>query len=107
MTPEQVEGRKANFRALAVYDQGLGGSDPKLGRRLRRVRIPVLVAWGESDRVVDAEYGRAYALAFPNARFELIPEAGHLPQIEQPQRLFDLVRRFSMNTRGTNAGAFE
>ncbi len=99
VTPEQVEARKANARALAVYDQGLGSSDPKLKRRLRRVSIPVLVAWGESDRVIDVEYGRAYAEAFPNARFELIPEAGHLPQIEQPERLLPLVRQFAISTR--------
>jgi len=98
LTPEQIEGRKANLRALAVYDQGLGSSDPKLRRRLSDVRIPVLVAWGESDRVMDAEYGRAYAQAFPNARFELIPEAGHLPQIEQPERLITLVRKFAIST---------
>src|SRR6266581_704893 len=82
VSPEQAEARKANFRALSVYDQGQGSSDPKLRRRLSSVSIPVLVAWGESDRVVDPEYGRAYAQSFPHARFELIPEAGHLPQIE-------------------------
>jgi pimeloyl-ACP methyl ester carboxylesterase len=98
LTPEQIEGRKANGRALAVYDQGLGSSDPKLRRRLRDVKIPVLVVWGESDRVIDVEYGRAYAEAFPNARFELIPEAGHLPQIEQPGRLLPLVLQFAIRT---------
>jgi pimeloyl-ACP methyl ester carboxylesterase len=98
VTPEQIEGRKANVRALAVYDQGLGSSDPKLRRRLSRVSIPVLVAWGESDQVIDAEYGRVYAQSFPNARFELIPEAGHLPQIEQPELLLPLVRQFAIST---------
>jgi pimeloyl-ACP methyl ester carboxylesterase len=98
VTPEQIEGRKANFRALTVYDQGLNSSDPKLAHRLNSVKIPVLVAWGESDRVVDSEYGRAYAQAFPNARFEPIAEAGHLPQIEQSERLLNVVRRFAIST---------
>jgi pimeloyl-ACP methyl ester carboxylesterase len=101
VTPEQIEARKANMRALAVYDQGLNSADPRLRRRLGRVSIPVLVAWGESDRVVDVEYGRAYARAFLHARFELIPQAGHLPQIEQPERLLDLVRKFALSTRTT------
>jgi pimeloyl-ACP methyl ester carboxylesterase len=103
VTPEQIEGRKANFRALAVYDQGLGSADPKLKRRLSRVSLPVLVVWGESDRVMLPEYGRAYAQAFPNARFEIITEAGHLPQIEQPERLLDLVRKFAISTGAINA----
>jgi pimeloyl-ACP methyl ester carboxylesterase len=108
VTPEQIEGRKANARALAVYDQGLGSADPKLRRRLSRVSIPVLVVWGESDRVILPEYGRAYAQAFPNARFELIAEAGHLPQIEQPERLLPLVRQFALSIRATSptAGSF-
>ena len=99
VTPEQVAIRAANAQTLAVYDQGLLGSDPKLGRRLSRVHIPVLVAWGVSDQVADEAYGRAYAQAFPNGRFEPIAEAGHLPQIEQPGRLMPLVRQFAISTR--------
>jgi pimeloyl-ACP methyl ester carboxylesterase len=87
VSPEQARARAANFQALYVYDQGQGMGDPKLRRRLRRVRIPALVVWGESDRVIDPDYGRAYAQSFPDARFQLIPEAGHLPQLEQPERL--------------------
>jgi pimeloyl-ACP methyl ester carboxylesterase len=101
VSPEQVEARAANFRALYVYDQGQGMGDPKLRRRLRRVRISALVVWGESDGVVDPEYGRAYAQAFPDARFQLIPEAGHLPQIEQPERLLTLVWEFANSITAT------
>jgi pimeloyl-ACP methyl ester carboxylesterase len=68
--------------------------DPKLRRRLTRVKIPTLCLWGENDRIVSPDYGRAYAQALPNARFELIPEAGHLPQIEQPERLLTIVKGF-------------
>jgi pimeloyl-ACP methyl ester carboxylesterase len=108
VTPEQIEGRKANARALALYDQGLGSSDPKLGRRLKRVTIPVVVVWGESDRVILPEYGRAYAQSFPNGRFELIPEAGHLPQIEQLQLVLPLVRQLLLSIRTTStAGSFD
>jgi len=95
VSPEQVKARAENIKTLYVYDQGLNGADPKLRRRLRRVSIPALVVWGESDRVVDPEYGRAYAQALPDARFELIPEAGHLPQLEQPQRLLTLLWEFT------------
>jgi pimeloyl-ACP methyl ester carboxylesterase len=101
ITPEQIAARKANTETLYVYDRQRLGGDPKLQRRLRYVTIPVLVAWGESDRVADLAYGRAYAQSFPNARFELIPEAGHLPQIEQPERLLDLVRKFALSIRAT------
>lgn len=95
VSPEQAEARAANFRTLYIYDQGQGMGDRKLRRRLRRVSIPALVVWGESDGVIDPDYGRAYAQSLPHARFELIPEAGHLPQIEQPTRLLKLVQEFA------------
>ena len=95
VSPEQAKTRAQNIKTLYVYDQGLNGADPKLRRRLRRVTIPALVVWGESDGVVDPDYGRAYARSLPNALFELIPEAGHLPQIEQPERLLKLVWEFA------------
>jgi pimeloyl-ACP methyl ester carboxylesterase len=95
VTPEQAALRAGNIKTLYLYDQGLNMADPKLRRRLKRVNIPALVVWGESDRVVDPEYGRAYARALGNARYEVIPEAGHLPQLEQPERLLKLVREFA------------
>ena len=109
LSPDQVAARAANFQALGVYGQEPGMHDPKLRRRLGRVRIPALVVWGESDGVVDADYGRAYAQSLPNARFKLIPEAGHVPQIEQPERLLTLVWEFADSITATPpvAGSFE
>jgi pimeloyl-ACP methyl ester carboxylesterase len=84
MTDEQRAAMATNQQALAVY----AGEDfmfaPKLRRRLHRVTVPVLVAWGEEDGIVSAEYGRAYAAAFRHGRYTGIAEAGHFPQIEQP-----------------------
>jgi pimeloyl-ACP methyl ester carboxylesterase len=109
LSPEQLAATAANFQTLKVYDQGQSMRDPKLRRRLARVRIPALVVWGESDGVVDPDYGRAYAQSLPNARFALIPEAGHLPQIEQPERLLTLVWEFadSITAPPPVAGSFE
>ena len=106
--PDQVAAMAANFQALGVYGREPGMHDPKLRRRLGRVRIPALVVWGESDGVVDPDYGRAYAQSLPNARFKLIPEAGHVPQIEQPERLLTLVWEFADSIVATRvAGSLE
>jgi len=51
----------------------------------------VLVVWGESDRVVTPAYARAVAASYPAARLEVIARCGHMPQIEQPQRLLEVV----------------
>lgn len=68
--------------------------NPGLRRWLRRIRIPTLVVWGESDGIVSTDYGRAFAAEIPGARFELIPDAGHYPHVEQPERFVELVAGF-------------
>jgi pimeloyl-ACP methyl ester carboxylesterase len=68
--------------------------DPTLGDRLKVADLPVLVLWGESDRIVSADYGRAFASAFPNARFELLSGTGHVPQIETPDLVLASVLAF-------------
>ena len=54
------------------------------------------MVWGESDRIVDPEYGKAYAVAIPTATFRMLPRTGHLPQLETPEEflatLLDLCR---------------
>jgi pimeloyl-ACP methyl ester carboxylesterase len=84
MTEEQRAAMAANQQVLALY----AGEDfmfaPRLRRRLHRVTVPVLVAWGMEDGIVPADYGRAYAAAFANGHFQDVAEAGHFPQIEQP-----------------------
>ena len=70
-------------------------ADSGLARRLGAVTKPTLVVWGESDRIADPDYGRAMAGAIPHAQFLLLPAAGHLPQIEQPSALMDVVWKFA------------
>jgi pimeloyl-ACP methyl ester carboxylesterase len=80
-----------NRAALAAY-AGTAMTDPSLGERLRGVAVPTLVVWGDSDRMVDPEYGRAFAAAIPAARFELLKDTGHMPQVETPGQLLEAIR---------------
>jgi pimeloyl-ACP methyl ester carboxylesterase len=50
--------------------------------------------WGESDRVVTPDYGRAYSRLIPGSRFALIEAAGHHPEIEQPEAFVEQVAAF-------------
>src|SRR5438876_1840210 len=106
--PPTSDKMPAGVQILQSYIGPSGLRDPKLRRRLGRVRIPVLCAWGENDSIVTPDYGRAYAQSFPNARFELIPEAGHLSQIEQPERLLTILKAFVDSIMVPSvAGSFE
>jgi pimeloyl-ACP methyl ester carboxylesterase len=75
-----------NRAALAVY-AGSGMTDPSLRKRLATMETATLVLWGDSDRIVDPDYGRAYAAAIPRSRFQLLQDTGHMPQIETPEQV--------------------
>jgi pimeloyl-ACP methyl ester carboxylesterase len=91
---ERVAAQRANMQTMAVLTAQHGMSDPALQAQLGRIRIPALVLWGESDRVFTPGYGRAYAAYLPAARFELVAEAGHLPQLERPAATFAAIDDF-------------
>jgi pimeloyl-ACP methyl ester carboxylesterase len=86
-----------NREATALFAWSPYMYDPKLAGRLRRIRVPTLVLWGASDRIVSPDYGRAYAKLIPSAQFELIEQAGHYPHLERPdlfaQKVVDFVAR--------------
>jgi pimeloyl-ACP methyl ester carboxylesterase len=69
--------------------------NPQLRYWLRRIAVPTLVLWGESDGIVSPSYGRAYSEAIPGSRFELIERAGHHPEIEQPDAFVQRVAAFA------------
>jgi pimeloyl-ACP methyl ester carboxylesterase len=94
-TPEQLAAGAANQQALAVYGGEHFTFDPKLRGRLHRVEVPALVVWGTEDRVAPLGYGRAFAGAFPKGRLIEIPEAGHFPNIEQPDATLAALRKLA------------
>lgn len=68
--------------------------NPKLARRLHRVRVPALFVWGANDGIVSPDYGRAYSRMIAGAEFSIIGKAGHYPHLEQPDEFMRLVRGF-------------
>ena len=83
-----------SWDALCLYAWRPHMYNPQLKHWLRRISVPSLVLWGASDRIVTADYGRAYAALIPGARFAAIEKAGHHPELEQPRSFADQVARF-------------
>jgi len=79
-----------NRAALATY-AGTAMSDPTLAGRLAHLKLATVVLWGDSDRIADPGYGRVYADAIPLARFQLLKDTGHLPQLETPDQLMQAI----------------
>jgi pimeloyl-ACP methyl ester carboxylesterase len=57
--------------------------DKGLDRRIHRVSAPTLLVWGEQDRLVDPVYAEEFTSRLRDSRLVTIPDAGHLPTLEQ------------------------
>ena len=91
---EDIVALARNWDSLCLYAWRPHMYNPQLKHWLHRIAAPTLVLWGASDRIVTPEYGRAYAGLIPGARFEIIAEAGHHPELERPRAFVERVARF-------------
>ena len=94
MSDEALVVYARNREALCLYAWHPYMYNPQLPRWLARITVPALVLWGASDRVVTPDYGRAYSRLIPGSRFELIDDAGHHPEVEQPEAFAERVAPF-------------
>lgn len=62
---------------------------------LERIERPVLLVWGTRDRLIPPKSARLVLDAVPGSRLELIDGAGHCAQIEEPERLAELIAAFA------------
>jgi pimeloyl-ACP methyl ester carboxylesterase len=61
--------------------------------------LPSLIVWGEKDSIIPIAHGRAAHEAMPGSRFEVFPEAGHMPHDADPERFAELLIDFCATTK--------
>ena len=94
LSDEQLAIMARNRETLALLAWEPYMHNPKLIHRLHRVTAPTLFLRGESDGLVSADYLDRYARLVPNSKLATIAQAGHVPQLEQPQATADKVLAF-------------
>jgi pimeloyl-ACP methyl ester carboxylesterase len=62
--------------------------------RLAGTSLPVLLIWGEEDRLLPVSRAREAVRSLPGARLEVIEGAGHTPQAERPDRFNRVLEDF-------------
>ena len=66
----------------------------QLVERLRELEIPLLVVWGEHDRVLPVSHAYEAARELPNAVVHIMRDCGHWPHMERPREFNRLVETF-------------
>jgi pimeloyl-ACP methyl ester carboxylesterase len=62
---------------------------------LERVRVPLLLVWGDHDRLLSASGAERILAAVPDAQLELLEGIGHCPQVQDPERFAELLLEFA------------
>ncbi len=90
-----ANGERVNPRVLAQQMTAvtLHSATP----RLADVKVPTLVMTGDRDRLVPDANSRQLVRAIPEARFVLIPGAGHCFPLEKPEETLRELTRFFRN----------
>ncbi len=66
-----------------------------LERRIHRITTPTLLVWGADDKLVPPSYAKRFADGITGpTRTEIVKDAGHLANVDQPETVAKLVLDF-------------
>ena len=98
-TPEELDTQVKNQFTTAKLAWNPRFLNPDLAKWLHRIDVPTMVLWGENDKIFPAPYAHEFARLVPGARVKIIPDCGHLPQIEQTGAFLEGVLEITNGTR--------
>lgn len=81
----------------AVSNAAFAGGSQSISARLRHAEIskPVSIIWGAKDRVMPLSHAIAAIASLPDATLKVIPNAGHVPQVEDAPAVATAIDRFA------------
>lgn len=63
-------------------------------KKMAKLKLPTLLIWGEEDEIIDLEDAFLFFHDLPGAKLKIIPECGHNPQEEQPEKTAEIIGKF-------------
>jgi pimeloyl-ACP methyl ester carboxylesterase len=77
-----------------------GGQRVNASNRLYLARhIPLLLIWGERDRIIPVRHGIEAHEQVADSRLEVFASSGHFPQLDEPTRFVEVLRDFIDSTK--------
>jgi len=71
----------------AAVDRAKTPREPEKWGEVANLEMPVLLLWGEQDKVIPLSHARAFASAIPQSKLITYADAGHLPMEETPEQV--------------------
>jgi 3-oxoadipate enol-lactonase len=97
---QQVRSMMAAAPANSVAATLLGlAARPDSTPLLRSISVPTQVVVGEDDQITPAGEAQLMARGIPGAMMQIVPDAGHLPNLENPDVFNRMLSGFLMSIR--------
>ena len=71
----------------ATIARGATAREPEKWAAVGNLKMPVLLLWGEQDKVIPLSHAKAFEAAIPGAKLVTYKDAGHLPMEETPDQV--------------------
>jgi len=79
-------------------------NEPPLIQRLRQIKAPAMIVWGDHDRVLDVSSAELLKANLKQAQLVILKECGHMPLIEKTRTWIGQYLSFINSARGQQAG---
>jgi pimeloyl-ACP methyl ester carboxylesterase len=91
-----ADGQAAFYRQIAQADQRF---TDEVEPRYSGITVPTLIVWGTEDSWIPVDRAHRLAELIPGAQLRLVPEAGHLIQLDAPEALTGTLHRWLRGAR--------
>jgi pimeloyl-ACP methyl ester carboxylesterase len=92
------EGQSAFYRQISQADERY---TDEVEPRYRELEVPTLIVWGRNDTWIPVDRAQRLNELIPGSRLEVIEDAGHLIQLDQPAQLATSLHRW-LTSRSSN-----
>jgi pimeloyl-ACP methyl ester carboxylesterase len=84
-------GQPAFWRQIAQFDEKY---TDEVEPNYNQVRCPVMILWGEEDRLISVKDGHRLASMIPGSTLKIIPGSGHIVQEDAPEAVVSALLEF-------------
>ena len=92
---DQVHGTVLDPRRITkIVRMAKSAKQGNLSGLLHGIRCPVLLVWGEEDRITPCRSAHEFKRHIPHAELEFLSRCGHAPNIERPREVSALMEGF-------------
>jgi len=96
VTPEDAAAATRNFARAPGFDSALASITSETAYRLQDVHCPVLILWGDRDRILSPAQGPRMASQIGGSELRELEGLGHVPMPEDPELVSGLVLEFAL-----------